>query len=72
MDELQSQDLAKFQNNLELIAKTLDLASHPVRSAFGRQSLFAARPELRDQFKDVLDTLNHLLESCRNLANPDQ
>lgn len=71
MDELQARDLNKFQGNLELIAKTLDLASHPVRSAFGRQPLFNAHPELKEQFKDVMETLNHLMESCRNLANPE-
>ena len=65
MDEQQNLDLAKFLSNLELIAKMLDISSHPVRSAFGRQSVFAAKPELKDQFLDVMSTLNHLIESCR-------
>jgi hypothetical protein len=71
MDDQHVKDLEKFRTNLELIAKVLDLSSHSVRSAFGRQALFAARPELRDQFKDVMDTLNHLLSSCNNLLNPE-
>ena len=71
MDEMQRNDLSKFQANLELIARVLDLASHPVRSAFSRQSVFAARPELKDKFMEVMDSVNHLIEACRNISNPE-
>jgi len=69
MDDQQKADLVKFIHNLELIAKALDLSSHQVRSAFGRQPLFHAKPDLKDKFLDVVDTLNHLLESCKEI-NP--
>jgi len=65
MDEQQKADLAKFQGNLELLAKALDLSSHPVRSAFGRQPVFAAMPDLKGKFLDVMDALNHLIQACR-------
>lgn len=71
MDEQQKSDLSKFQANLELVAKVLDLTSHPVRSAFARQAVFAAKPELKDKFMEVMDTLNHLIEACRKTSSPD-
>jgi len=68
MDEQQKADLVKFQGNLELIAKTLDLSSHSVRSAFGRTAVFASNPDIKEQFLDVMETLNHLISSCKSLT----
>lgn len=67
MDQEQKNDLSAFLTNLELIAQVLDLSSHKVRHAFGRSPVFQVHPDLQNKLLDVFDTLNHLMESCREI-----
>lgn len=72
MDDQLRYDLHRFQYNLELIAKVLDLSSHHVRAAYGRAPLFQNHPEMKDKFLDVMDALNHLIESCQELNSSSE
>jgi len=72
MDDQLRYDLHRFQYNLELIAKVLDLSSHHVRSAFGRAPLFQHHSDLKNKFGDVVDTLNHLIQACQDINSASE
>lgn len=72
MDNEQKNDLKSFISNLELIAQTLDLSSHKIRHAFGRAPVAQVLPDANNKLLDVFDTMNHLMEYCREaLKNSD-